>query len=332
LVYTAEANAPENEGDDPLAKFQFLPDYGEGYIGRKRPTLFVVRWAPSAANVDASSGGDDLPTVQAISVLDATSNVSAAISFGQAQFVADNVLLATGYEYSEDGRRLGIRACFNRPTAIWELKLDLLTPADPGLPDTLVAISAMKLSDPKRACCSSRPIPGSNAAFWFSHELGGPHASCFSLHRFDLQVRETTTVIPAVDKIQDNSMDGFAGLYAETVLARPFVRSGGRTYLLTRTSQGSRLEVILIDLEQPESVVRLTPPESSEDLWSWSPLATDGRKWVLASRSTPTVPNELVLGKLEEHGGKPKVTWQVIEMPSLTSSGEPETLGVYPNL
>ena len=127
-------------------------------------------------------------------------------------------------------------------------------------------------------------------------------------------------------------MDGFAGLYTEIVLARPFVRSGGRTYLLTRTSQGSRLEVILVDLEQPESVVRLTPAESSEDLWSWSPLAADGRKWVLASRSAPTIPNELVLGKLEEHAGKPKVTWQVIEMPSLTSGGEPGTFGVCPNL
>ena len=117
-------------------------------------------------------------------------------------------------------------------------------------------------------------------------------------------------------------MDGFAGLYAENFLARPFIRFGGRAYLLTRTSQGSRLEVILIDLEQPECVVRLSPAESSEDLWSWSPLATDGRKWVLASRSAPTVPNELVLGKLEDYGGKPRVAWQVIEMPSLTPRGE----------
>jgi hypothetical protein len=51
-------------------------------------------------------------------------------------------------------------------------------------------------------------------------------------------------------------------------------------------------------------VVRLSPAESSEDLWSWSPLATHGRIWVLASRGAPTVPNELALGKLEEYGGK----------------------------
>jgi Acylamino-acid-releasing enzyme, N-terminal domain len=334
LVYTAEANAPENEGDDPFAKFRFLPDYGEGYIGRKRPTIFIVRWAPNGHSVDTPSGGNISPSVRAVSVPSSTtSNAAANVTFGQAQFVADDTLFVTGYEYSEDGRRLGIKACFNRPTAIWELKLDPVelqlqhaADSEPSLladpAAALIAVSATKISDPSRASRSPRPIPGLNAALWFSHELGGPHASCFSLHSFGLQARETTTVIPTIDKIREKFMDGFAGLYAETLLARPFVRLGSRTYLLTRTSQGSRLEVILIDLEEPESVVRLTPAESSEDLWSWSPLATDGRKWVLASRSAPTVPNELVLGKLEEHGGKPRVAWQVIEMPSLTPRGE----------
>lgn len=333
MVYTAEANAPENEGDDSFAKFRFLPDYGEGYIGRKRPTIFIVRWAPNGDSVDTPSGGNVSPTVRAVSVpSNATSN-AVSISFGQAQFVTDDTLFVTGYEYSEDGRRLGIKACFNRPTAIWELKLDpvelQLQHAADSEPSVLVdpaaaliAISATKISDPSRACRSPRPIPGSNAALWFSHELGGPHASCFSLHTFGLQARETTTIVPTVDKIREKFIDGFAGLYTEILLARPFVRLGGRTYLFTRTSQGSRLELILIDLEESETVVRLTPAESSEDLWSWSPLATDGRKWVLASRSAPTVPNELALGKLEEYGGKPRVAWQVIEMPSLTSRGE----------
>jgi acylaminoacyl-peptidase len=36
-------NAPENEGDDSFAKFRFLPDYGDGYIGQKRPAIFIVR-------------------------------------------------------------------------------------------------------------------------------------------------------------------------------------------------------------------------------------------------------------------------------------------------
>ena len=334
MVYIAEANPPENQADDSFAKFRFLPDYGEGYTGRKRPTIFIAQWVPNGnSGVDNPSGGNISPTVRAISVPSCATSNAANISFGQAQFVTDDTLFATGYEYSEDGRRLGIRACFNRPTAIWELRLDPVelqlqhaadsepsVLADPAA--ALIAISAAKISDPTRASRSPRPIPGLNSALWFSHELSGPHASCFSLHCFDLQARETTTIVPTVDRIRGNLMDGFAGLYTESLLARPFVRLGGRTYLLTRTSQGSRLEVILIDLEGPKSVVRLTPAESGEDLWSWSPLATDGRKWILASRSAPTVPNELALGKLEEIGGKPRVAWQVIEMPSLTPRSE----------
>lgn len=319
MVYTAEANAPDNEGDDAFAKFRFLPDYGEGYVGRKRPTLFVTQWASGAGSTDDTlSGATRSPTVRAISI-----PIAAATSFGQAQFVSDDTLVATGFEFNEDGKRLGIKACFNRSTAIWELKLDMEHAEGEPSDGSITAISAAKVSDSERASRSPRPIPGSSAAaLWLSHELGGPHASCFSLHRFDFQAQETTTIVPTVDKIRESLMCGFAGLYADGFLARPFVRSGGRVYLLTRTSQGSRLEVILINLEQPETVVRLTPAESSECLWSWSPLATDGRKWVLASRSAPTVPNELVLGRLEDNGGTPRVTWQVIEMPSLTPRGE----------
>ena len=72
-------------------------------------------------------------------------------------------------------------------------------------------------------------------------------------------------------------MDGFTGLCVENLFARPFFWLGGRTHLLTETSQGSRLEVFVLDLEKPESVVRLTSVESRV-VWSWSPLATDGHK------------------------------------------------------
>ena len=257
--------------------------------------------------------------------LSTTSNAPISIAFGQAQFVTDDTLLTTGYEFSEDGRRLGIWACYNRPTAIWELKLDLASSnAQEDSSSNIVVLSTTKLSDPSRASRSPRPIPGTSAALWLSHALGGPHASCSSLHRVSLDGGGTSTkvLLPVVDKIREDVLDGLAGLYVDSLLPRPFVHLGSRVYLLTRTSQRSRLEVILVDLEQPECVVRLTPPESADDLWSWFPLATDGREWVLASRSAPTVPNELILGRLDDHGGRPKVSWQVIEKPSLTPRGE----------
>jgi hypothetical protein len=91
-----------------------------------------------------------------------------------------------------------------------------------------------------------------------------------------------------VDKVREKFMDsnGSTSLCVENLLTRPFFRLGGRTYLLTQTSQGSRLEVIIIDLEEPENVVRIPSAESSGVVWSWSPLATDGHKrpWVRGVR------------------------------------------------
>lgn len=42
LVYIVEATAPENEGDDFFGTFRFLPDYCEGYFGRKREMIFIA--------------------------------------------------------------------------------------------------------------------------------------------------------------------------------------------------------------------------------------------------------------------------------------------------
>ena len=62
--------------------------------------------------------------------------------------------------------------------------------------------------------------------------------------------------ILTVDKIRENFMVRFTGQCLENLLARPFFWLGGRMRPLTQTSEGFRL---IIDLEQPESVVRVTP-------------------------------------------------------------------------
>ena len=109
MVYTAEANAPENESDDSFAKFRFLPDYGEGYIGRKRPTIFIARWAPNGDSVDTPSEGSISPIVRAVSVPSSATSNAANISFGQAQFVTDDTLFVIGLvQRGRKARLLGI--------------------------------------------------------------------------------------------------------------------------------------------------------------------------------------------------------------------------------
>ena len=112
LVYTAEVKAPENEGDDSFAKFRILPDYGEGYIGRKCPMIFIALLVPNSCPVHTPSEDNIFPTVWAVSLPSSATSEAANISFCQAQFVTDGTLFVTGYEYSKDGRRLGIKAYF----------------------------------------------------------------------------------------------------------------------------------------------------------------------------------------------------------------------------
>ncbi|KAI0270896.1 hypothetical protein BGY98DRAFT_1179673 [Russula aff. rugulosa BPL654] len=97
----------------------------DGYIGRKRP-IFIARWASNSDSVDTPSKGDisESPTVRDVSVPRSPTSIAANICFGRAHFVMDVTLFVIGYECSEDRRRLGIKARFNGPTAIWELKSD----------------------------------------------------------------------------------------------------------------------------------------------------------------------------------------------------------------
>jgi hypothetical protein len=111
--------------------------------------FFLARWAHNAE----AHGEGNTPSVRSITVPATMSN--APISFGQVQSVADDIILATGYEFSENGRRLCIAAYCNRPNAIWELKLDFTS----GVQDSIVTLSATKVSDPSRVSHSLRPIP-----------------------------------------------------------------------------------------------------------------------------------------------------------------------------
>jgi hypothetical protein len=179
----------------------------------------------------------------------------------------------TSYEDGEDGRRFGFGSCFNGLTAIWDksdpVELQLQHPADwePSVPadpaTALIVVSAsyedigpqprLSFSAPySRFKCRAVVLPWARRA---------PRVLLLVA-----QVRFASAgdddIILTVDKIRENSRAD-SQVCVENLLARPFFWLGCRTHLLTETSQGSRLEVIIIDLEEPEIVVRLTSAESS---------------------------------------------------------------------
>ncbi|THH10095.1 hypothetical protein EW146_g8478 [Bondarzewia mesenterica] len=203
LVYTAEANAPELADPDPFARFRYLPDFGESLTGRKRPTLNVFQWQPRSAGSEMGNlKGNGRSTVKPLVFREA---IPTQVAFGQAVFAADDRIIATGYELTEDGHRLGVKGCLNRPAGLWEL---ILEPSSLGLSEdndgfsNITASSATRISHPGRSSRSPRVYRDAASdritVFWLSNELGGPHAACSSLHSFDMKTRQSTLLLDTV--------------------------------------------------------------------------------------------------------------------------------------
>ena len=290
LVYTAEANPVTTEklDDDPYPKFRFTPHFGEQLYTRKRPTLFVFRWrSPN----ESSRSGDETPTASVTALsLDQPPNVP--VVFGQATFATETCLYATGYEQTGDGRLLGVKGCFNRPTGIWELIL----PSDSLEAATTTVCKSVRIDIPGRNARLPRILFDQDhvptTLFWLSNPVGGAHASTGSLHSRDLGGTVGERLL--VDAVHDPSTQEFPGLYTDNLADRPFLRLGDKTFMLVQSLWHSRPTLISIDVESG-AVIDLTPVLEGQALHSWNLLGTDGAHSVICSRSTPTSPPEIIL-------------------------------------
>jgi hypothetical protein len=217
----------------------------------------------------------------------------------QAVFVSDNQIIATGYEYAADGRLLGVKYCYNRPVALWELiiphGIDTTTSAE-----SVIACSAIKFTPSHLSSRSPRVDQHGSIVVWVSNKTGGPHASCVSLHSLNTHSKETRTL---VDTVWEPGPGQFPGLYTDYGLpSSPFLQ----------------LSSVLLISCLDRSVRDLTPDEDGQ-LYSWTVLGTDMQDQVVCVRSSLTTPHEVVLGRFNDSGS---VKWQVIDRPMLTPEGE----------
>lgn len=312
LIYTAEANAPTSSNDDPYHKFRFTPQFGEGLVGRKRPTIFIFRWATDKS--------------QAHKLISLSVPSSPAL-FGQAIFSPDShKLYATGYEYTSDGRQLGVKGCYNRPSGIWEL-----TPSKTRAGDVQtneLSCTARKLTPSHLSCRSPRVFSheGTSILFWLACPTGGAHVSTSLLYSLDItgNLPLPSSVInlgpPLVDAVFGPLEDEFPGLYPDYNLpAIPFVHPHTETFsgpcIVTHSLWGSRSTVLLVSTAKGE-VKDLTPEDG--DLSSWTVFTTDGESRILCARSTPVSPPQLMLGEFDDTG----VSWRVIDKPNLSPDGK----------
>ncbi|EKM52425.1 uncharacterized protein PHACADRAFT_211679 [Phanerochaete carnosa HHB-10118-sp] len=293
LVYVAEGKEPDNDTADPLSKFRFIPDLGETYGGKKRPTIFLCDWSREAG--------------RAVLPLTFAEVNSPSVLLAHPVFASDDKIIALGYEYSEDGRLLGIVYCRNRAASVWQLTL----PNDSTGKEVL-ACAGLKLTSTGLACRSPRILRygGQTKLVFASNSAGGPHDTCSKVDILDLDKLEPRTL---VETVHDPKPDAFPGLYTASFPACPFLQSPSKeSFLVVSSVWRSRTTVLLISLANG-NVIDLTP--ATEEQWSWTVLCTDGKSRVVCARSALTRPPELVLGEVDANA---QASWKVLYTPSVS--------------
>ncbi|KAH7911153.1 Alpha/Beta hydrolase protein [Hygrophoropsis aurantiaca] len=309
LLYTAEVDV-DAKNDDPYPKFQYTPHFGETLYSKKRPTIFLFRWRTPESSADSFSSNN-----RTVTPLSLTSALSVPVLLGQAVFASETRIFATGYEHTEDGRLLGIKGCFNRPSGIWELTLPSSSDASDSGP---LHCTSSKLTPSNNSCRSPRILRDANGApvklVWLSSPSGGAHASGVILHSRDLRSDSSETEI-VVDTVWDPAADAFPGLYTEYNLQpHAFLRLGGSSYIVAQSLWRSRVTVLLINTTSGD-VRDVTPAVGGDALYSWNVLCTDGINQAVCSRSTPMSPPEILLGRFDEQGN---VQWKLLEKPVIS--------------
>ncbi|KAI6103028.1 Alpha/Beta hydrolase protein [Pisolithus sp. B1] len=298
LIYTAEANPAvvEDLGDDPYPSFRFNPNFGEGLYTKKKPTLYIFRWREPPSGVADFEGRVPKKDLSLVSLSPTRSPFAQEVVFGQASFATETQIFATGYEQTVDGRLLGIKGCFNRPSSIWELSL-----TDQSDTDTIYC-AANKIEIPGRSSRSPRIFFDGNkkpcTVVWLSNPTFGPHASTVSLYTYDLGEK-----LPRV-LIEPEQTNDFPGLYTEyNLIDNPFIRkSGEETYIVTQSLWRSRTKVVSIALTGgyvSDETKTLDSHDDRQSLYNWSLLSSDGNGSMVCSRSTPTSPPQVVLLTIE---------------------------------
>jgi hypothetical protein len=302
LLYSAEAHDPAtsdaNKDADPYERFRYTPQFGEG-LSKKRATLYLFQWGTSTEG-DASTKLTSLCFPLSLG----------HVILGQAIFASKDRILATGFEYTESGRLLGIKGCFNRITGVWMLGIPQISTADTS-PATEELAFISKLTPTGHSGRSPRVLSEASTVFWISNEVGGAHASCVSLHSLNLLSMEKKTILDTVWEPDEN---GFPGLYVGYSLpSQPFLKLPSGLFIATHSVWGSRSTVLLIATDDGR-VTDLTPDEDKL-LYSWTVLGTDSHRQIICARSSPSIPTEVVLGRIDDAGS---VSWLVLSQPTLT--------------
>ncbi|XP_077981518.1 acylamino-acid-releasing enzyme-like [Glandiceps talaboti] len=276
LLYVAEKKLPktvsyfetklqEGAGDASTKKeepiqgdqFVFQDDWGEQLVSKSHPVLCVF-----------DLNNDDVTVLP---------GVPEDISAGQAIWSpGDKGVVFVGWFH--EPYRLGLIYCPIRRNALFHLDLES------GKCD--------KLSSEGQAVRCPRLSPDSTKLVYLQNPQGGPHMQCSELVMYNWESKESTTVVPLVEK---PGKDEFPGLFLLNPSQRCWSSDNKRVVL--DTIWRSRRELVMVNTDT-KKVVRLT---HDSKIGSWI-LLDIHYNCMIAKNSAPNLPYRMVLGKLPAEG------------------------------
>ena len=265
VVYVA--SPPEIDND---SKFVHSGDWGEGYSGFGRPSLFI-----------ATLTGDNLD-VKSVPI----------------PFSASQPLLSDTFVYfigaSESPTQYGIKYCYNRRTALYRVCVD-----GSGL---------TRLTGERMNARSPRLSHDAQFIVYLSNPIGGPHHSCGTLVKIQLNGLTSKTVIP-VKALPDSS---FAGIFTHALPQQCFISRTDGLYVVFQSIYRSKDVIYIVHLDS--GVVSAVTDLNEPECFSYTLFDVSADGFILASRSCVNQTSKLLLGRLNS---LINVEWSLLHEPQV---------------
>ncbi|XP_073056757.1 acylamino-acid-releasing enzyme 1 isoform X2 [Primulina eburnea] len=248
-------------------------DWGETYVGKRRPTLFVI---------DVNSG-----EVRAVEGVGDTLSVGQVVWAPSAE--GDQYLVFVGWLSSD--RKLGMKYCYNRPCFLYAVKAPSFKLEDSLTRNSAEDLRIVNLTLGISSAFFPRFSPGGKNLIFLSARSSvdsGAHSATDSLHKIDWPSDgklgphlEIVDVVPVVTCPEDGC---FPGLYCSKFLSEPWL-SDGHTIILSSV-WGSVQAILSVNVLSGR--VSLISPNSSN--FSWDVLALDADNIIAICSSVIDVP------------------------------------------
>jgi acylaminoacyl-peptidase len=277
----ADASADARRG----TKHDFREDWGESYVGRAVPTLFVQR-LPSTDALEQPGAPAPLPV-----------DTPAELTAGQPCFApGDTHLVFVGWDTAP--RRLGVTYCYQRPCALYSVAVPVAT----GVPAAAGGIATL-LTPAIRCARAPRFGParadGTHALAFLASadDSAQTHNNCATLRCMTWPPGPSCRVV--VQAVHDEVPGTeFPGLYGDCLPRNPWSADGG--HLLLQTMWRSERALLLVHAESG-AVRRVEVPGlaplSNVELLDAAP-GVGGSLEVLVSSSTPNCPAQVQLWRV----------------------------------